>query len=58
MDDEGFYEGERIHQPPPETLSNLLGADAGLYVAIKRWNAKDGSKIGAAFYSNSFSWIS
>lgn len=40
LEQEGFYEGERIHQQPPETLAQLFGADAVLYVTIKRWDAK------------------
>jgi len=40
LEQEGFYEGDRIHQQPPEMLANLFGADAVLYVTIKRWDAK------------------
>lgn len=40
LEQEGFYEGERIHQQPPETLAQLFGADAVLYVTIKRWDAQ------------------
>jgi hypothetical protein len=40
LEQEGYYEGERIHQQPPETLANLFGADAVLYVTIKRWDAR------------------
>jgi len=40
LEQEGFYEGERIHQQPPETLAKLFGSDAILYVAIKQWDAK------------------
>jgi hypothetical protein len=40
LEQEGFYEGERIHQQPPETLAKLFGSDAVLYVAIKQWDAK------------------
>lgn len=40
LEQEGYYEGERIHQLPPETLSKLFGSDAVLYVAIKQWDAK------------------
>ena len=40
LEQEGFYEGERIHQQPPETLANMFGADAVLYVTINRWDAK------------------
>lgn len=40
LEQEGFYEGEQIHQQPPETLAHLFGADAVLYVTIQRWDAK------------------
>jgi len=40
LEQEGFYEGEQIHQQPPETLAKLFGADAVLYVTIKRWDAQ------------------
>ena len=40
LEQEGFYEAERIHQQPPETLAKLFGSDAVLYVAIKQWDAK------------------
>ena len=40
LEQEGFYEAERIHQQPPQTLAKLFGSDAVLYVAIKQWDAK------------------
>lgn len=40
LEQEGFYEGEQIHQQPPESLASLFGADAVLYVTINRWDAK------------------
>jgi len=40
LEQEGFYEAERIHQQPTETLAKLFGSDAVLYVAIKQWDAK------------------
>lgn len=40
LEQEGFYEGERIHQQPTQTLAGLFGADAVLYVTIKRWEAQ------------------
>lgn len=40
LEQEGFYEGERIHQQPPETLARMFGADAVLFVSIKRWDAQ------------------
>lgn len=40
LEQEGFYEGERIHAQPPEALTKMFGADAVLYVTINRWDAK------------------
>ena len=40
LEQEGFYEGERSHQQPTETLAKLFGADAILYVTILRWDAQ------------------
>jgi hypothetical protein len=40
LEQEGFYEGEKIHQQPPEALAKLFGADAVLYVTINRWDAQ------------------
>lgn len=40
LEQEGYYEGERIHQQPPESLARLFGADAVLYVTINRWDAQ------------------
>ena len=40
LEQEGFYEAERIHEQPPESLAKLFGSDAILYVAIKQWDAK------------------
>lgn len=40
LEQEGFYEGEQIHQQPPETLAKLFDADAVLYVTINRWDAQ------------------
>ncbi len=40
LEQEGFYEGEQIHNQPPEVLAGLFGADAVLYVTINRWDAK------------------
>lgn len=40
LEQEGFYEGEKIHQQPPATLAKLFGADAVLYVTINRWDAQ------------------
>lgn len=40
LEQEGFYEGERIHQQPTESLAKLFGADAVLYVSINQWDAQ------------------
>ena len=40
LEQEGFYEGEKIHSESPTTLTSLFGADAVLYVTIKRWDAQ------------------
>ncbi|MEX8499078.1 MAG: GNA1162 family protein [Leptothrix ochracea] len=40
LEQEGFYEGEQIHKQPPQALAKLFGADAILYVTIKRWEAR------------------
>lgn len=40
LEQEGYYEGERIHQQPTPVLARLFGADAVLYVAINRWDAQ------------------
>lgn len=40
LEQEGFYEGERIHNQPPESLARLFGADAVLFVTINRWDAQ------------------
>lgn len=40
LEQEGYYEGERIHQQPTESLAKLFGADAVLYVSINRWDAQ------------------
>jgi hypothetical protein len=40
LEQEGFYEGERIHQQPTPILAKLFGADAVLYVSINRWDAQ------------------
>lgn len=40
LEQEGFYEGERIHQQPTEAIAKLFGADAVLYVSINRWDAQ------------------
>ncbi len=40
LEQEGFYEGERIHQMGTPELAKLFGADAVLYVSINRWDAQ------------------
>lgn len=40
LEQEGFYEGDAIHQQPPQVLASLFGADAVLYVTINRWDAQ------------------
>lgn len=40
LEQEGFYEGEVVHQQQPEALAKLFGADAVLYVTINRWDAQ------------------
>jgi len=40
LEQEGYYEGEQIHNQPPTVLANLFDADAILYVTIHRWDAQ------------------
>lgn len=40
LEQEGYYESERIHEQPTATLAKLFGADAVLYVTIRRWDAQ------------------
>lgn len=40
LEQEGFYEGERIHAQPPADLARMFGADSVLYVTINRWDAQ------------------
>ncbi len=40
LEQEGYYEGEQVHRQSPEALAKLFGADAVLYVTIKRWDAQ------------------
>lgn len=40
LEQEGLYEGDRIHNEPPTALAKLFDADAILYVTIHRWDAK------------------
>lgn len=40
LEQEGFYEGEVVHQQSPQALAKLFGADVVLYVTINRWDAQ------------------
>lgn len=40
LEQEGFYEGERIHNEQPQVIAKLFDADAILYVIINRWDAQ------------------
>lgn len=40
LEQEGFYEGEQVHNQPPELLAQLFDADAVLFVTINRWDAQ------------------
>jgi hypothetical protein len=40
LEQEGYYEGDRVHQLPAEQLTKLFDADAVLYVTINRWDAR------------------
>ncbi len=40
LEQEGYYESERIHGQPTEALAKLFDADAVLYVTINRWDAQ------------------
>lgn len=40
LEQEGYYEGEKIHEQPSSSLAKLFGADAVLYVTIHRWDAQ------------------
>lgn len=40
LEQEGYYEGDRVHQEPPAVLAKLFDADAVLYVTINRWDAQ------------------
>ncbi|QNP47261.1 DUF799 domain-containing protein [Diaphorobacter aerolatus] len=40
LEQEGFYEAERIQQEPPENIAKMFGADAVLFVTINRWDAQ------------------
>lgn len=40
LEAEGYYEPAEVHAAPPESLAELFGADAILYVAINEWTSK------------------
>ncbi len=40
LEQEGYYEADRVAQQDPAALAALFGADAILYLTIKRWDAQ------------------
>ena len=40
LENEGFYEPERVQQQKPADLAKFFDADAVLYVSISRWDAQ------------------
>lgn len=40
LEQEGWYEGDRIHQEPADVIAKLFDADAVFYVTINRWDAQ------------------
>lgn len=40
LEQEGWYEAEKVREQPTAALAKLFGADAVLYVAIHRWDAQ------------------
>lgn len=40
LEQEGYYEGEKIHEQPAPVLAKMFDADAILYVTIHRWDAQ------------------
>jgi hypothetical protein len=40
LEQEGYYDGDQVQKQPPETLAQLFGADAVLFVTINRWDAQ------------------
>jgi hypothetical protein len=40
LEQEGFYDGEQVQKQSPESLAQLFGADAVLFVTINRWDAQ------------------
>jgi len=40
LEQEGMYEGEKIHEQAPAVLARLFDADAVLFVTINRWDAQ------------------
>lgn len=40
LEQEGYYEGDRVHEQPTPVLAKLFDADAVLYVTIRRWDAQ------------------
>jgi len=40
LEQEGYYESEKVHEQPASVLAKLFDADAVLYVTIHRWDAQ------------------
>lgn len=40
LEQEGYYEADKIHEQSPPALAKLFDADAVLYVTIHRWDAQ------------------
>jgi hypothetical protein len=40
LEQEGFYDGDRIHEQSAPAITKMFDADAVLYVTINRWDAK------------------
>jgi len=40
LEQEGFYEADMVHAQPPAQLAKMFGADAVLFVTIRRWDAQ------------------
>ncbi len=40
LEQEGFYEPERVREQPPEAIAKMFGADAVMFVTINRWDTK------------------
>lgn len=40
LEDDGLSDADLVHNAPTEKLASLFGADAVLYITIKRWDAR------------------